>query len=322
MTFPVFGGWVKTTPSSNNTVQTASPPVGVVNGDTVIMAWFCNATQTPSVSADWTLLLGNSTAPEFFIWTAVHSSTLSYAVTTGGARTPTIITGKSSSLGSLTFSDPTLSNIDGAGTTVGIVGGGSVVGSDTTYISFAAINTGIADPLTTGPSSWTYAIGDTTAGGNTGACQAWGWTQNINSGSSGVNGTATYTNSNRKVSRTIAVVITSASVPSAPTGVSALGGNLSATVSYTQGANNGSAVTGNVATSSPGGFTGTASAPGNPITVSGLSNGTAYTFTVTATNGVGTSVPSVASNSVTPAPGLDKFDPMIRSTAVMQSAVR
>ena len=34
--------------------------------------------------------------------------------------------------------------------------------------------------------------------------------------------------------------------------------------------------------------------------MTGLTNGTAYTFTVTATNGVGTSTSSSASNSVTP----------------------
>jgi len=58
----------------------------------------------------------------------------------------------------------------------------------------------------------------------------------------------------------------------------------------------GSAITGYTVTSNPGSFIGTGSA--SPITVTGLTNGTAYTFTVIATNSNGNSSPSIASNSV------------------------
>jgi hypothetical protein len=68
-----------------------------------------------------------------------------------------------------------------------------------------------------------------------------------------------------------------------------------ATVTFTaQGPN---AATSFTVTSSPGGFTGTGAS--SPITVTGLQSATAYTFTVTATNGFGTSSPSSASGSVT-----------------------
>ena len=74
-----------------------------------------------------------------------------------------------------------------------------------------------------------------------------------------------------------------------------------ATVSFTAPVSNGGAtITSYTATSSPGSITGTLSQAGSgTITVSGLTTGTAYTFTVTATNAVATSAASSASNSIT-----------------------
>jgi hypothetical protein len=91
-----------------------------------------------------------------------------------------------------------------------------------------------------------------------------------------------------------------AGLPGAPTGVSATAGNTSALVSWTAPSSNGSAITGYTATSSPGGKTcSTTSTP--QCTVSGLTNGTSYTFTVTASNGVGTGSASSPSTAVVPA---------------------
>ena len=97
--------------------------------------------------------------------------------------------------------------------------------------------------------------------------------------------------------------VTPATVPNAPTIGTAVAGNGEASISFIAPSNDGgSPITQYTATSSPGGFTGTLSQAGSgSITVSGLSNGTAYTFSVTATNAIGTSNPSSASNSVTPA---------------------
>ena len=44
----------------------------------------------------------------------------------------------------------------------------------------------------------------------------------------------------------------------------------------------------------------TGTPPATTTTVTGLTNGTAYTFTVAATNAIGTGPASAASNSVTP----------------------
>ena len=90
--------------------------------------------------------------------------------------------------------------------------------------------------------------------------------------------------------------VTPAQHPDAPTGVAATGADGSASVSWTGPASDGgSPVTGYTVTSSPGGKTATCNA--SPCVVTGLTNGTDYTFTVVATNATGDSQPSVASAS-------------------------
>ena len=93
--------------------------------------------------------------------------------------------------------------------------------------------------------------------------------------------------------------VTPATVPGAPTAVSAVAGNTTADVSFTAPVSNGgTAITGYTVISNPGGLT--ASGASSPLTVTGLINGTAYTFTVTATNAKGTGPASTASTAVTP----------------------
>lgn len=91
-----------------------------------------------------------------------------------------------------------------------------------------------------------------------------------------------------------------ATVPGSPLNVTATAGNLSATIVWSAPVSNGgSAITGYTATSSPGGLTSAVGGSTLATTVSGLALGTTYTFTVVATNTVGPSVASPASNQIT-----------------------
>jgi hypothetical protein len=88
--------------------------------------------------------------------------------------------------------------------------------------------------------------------------------------------------------------------PSAPTIGTATGGDTSASVAFTASSYIGKGTITYTATSSPGGLTATGAS--SPLTVTGLTNGTAYTFTVVGNTNYGVaSVASAASNSITPA---------------------
>ena len=86
--------------------------------------------------------------------------------------------------------------------------------------------------------------------------------------------------------------------PDPPTGVAAEAGSAAATISFTAPTDVGtSAITGFIATADDGSG---AAGSSSPITVSSLTNGTAYTFRVYAKNAYGTSSASDATDSITP----------------------
>ncbi len=106
------------------------------------------------------------------------------------------------------------------------------------------------------------------------------------------------------------VSVTPAGVPAAPVIGAATAGNTVASIAFTAPASNGgSAITGFTATCNPGNI----SAPGgaSPISVTGLTNGTIYSCSVTASNAVG---PGAASATVNVVPATVPGAPTINAT--------
>jgi hypothetical protein len=94
-------------------------------------------------------------------------------------------------------------------------------------------------------------------------------------------------------------IVGGATEPDAPTGLFATAGDGEASLEFNAPANNGGApITNYIVTTDPAGGSGSGNA--SPITVTGLTNGTSYTFTLVAVNAVGSSVASAPSNAVTP----------------------
>ncbi|MBI3968024.1 MAG: PQQ-dependent sugar dehydrogenase, partial [Chloroflexi bacterium] len=89
-------------------------------------------------------------------------------------------------------------------------------------------------------------------------------------------------------------------VPGAPTNVVAAAGNQQATVSWTAPTATGSGAILTYTVTSSGGQTKTVTGTVLSTNVTGLTNGTAYTFTITAANATGSGPASAASNVVTP----------------------
>jgi len=116
--------------------------------------------------------------------------------------------------------------------------------------------------------------------------------------------------------------------PSAPTGVTATRGNTQAAVSWTSPADGGSPITGyRVQVLRNGGLVRTVNLSGTATStvITGLVNGTAYTFRVSALNAIGLGSLSAASNAVTPAsvpgaPGIRAAGPGTAGGAVTATA--
>ena len=157
----------------------------------------------------------------------------------------------------------------------------------------APVFTGGADitsyTVTSSPGGF-YAVSSTTSATVTGLTNGTAYTFRVIA--TNIAGSSDYS--------TASSAITPYTVPGTPTGVSAVAGANSATISWTAPSSNGSAITGYTIRSVFGGFSATASGTATSATVTGLTALTSYTFTVVATNAAGNSNTSSTSSSVTP----------------------
>jgi hypothetical protein len=179
------------------------------------------------------------------------------------------------------------------------------VGTPATNGSVGQLNVPFTAPGFNGGTAITSYTAVSTPGGITGSVSQSG------SGTITVSGLANSTNYTFVVYATNAIgnsansasspSVSSPTTPGAPTigTASAVGANTkNASVPFTAPASDGGAtITGYTAVASPGGLTGSSAT--SPITVTNLTYGSSYTFTVYATNGVGNGTSSAASNSVT-----------------------
>ncbi|MDE3044957.1 MAG: fibronectin type III domain-containing protein, partial [Acidobacteriota bacterium] len=116
------------------------------------------------------------------------------------------------------------------------------------------------------------------------------------------NAVGTSTSSSPSSSVTPASATVTPTAPGTPSNVTAVAGDASATISWSAPSDGGSTITAYTVTASSGSFT-CATTGATTCVVNGLTNGQSYTFSVTATNAVGTSTSSSPSSSVTPSSG-------------------
>ena len=292
--------------------------------DTAITGTSCLVTTTLGVTPSITLNL--SAAPTFTSAAppaGVVSTAYSHTFTASGAPAPTFsvtvgavpaglalapggaLTGTPTTAGTFNFTvtatngvNPPATQvvaltINAAAQTITFNNPGATAFSATPIASGATASSGLAVTLT----STTPAVCTITPASslNITMVSAGSCTINANQAGNGSFGAAP------QVSQTFAIT---AVAPGPPTGVSGAAGNTTGTVSFSAPAfTGGSAITGYAVTCTPAGGTDTnAGTTSLSHLITGLTNLTPYTCTVTATNAAGTSVLSAPSGAFTPSP--------------------
>lgn len=267
------------TASVGNTLTSSATITGLSSYNTSYQWYYC----TYSVSAGtavpyYCTAISGATGSTYVVTTPVVGTYLTLSETVTGSNASATAVANSSAL--------TTTSVPGAPTYVSATSG---VGSAT--VSWVAPTTGAVVTNYTATSS----AGGFTCSTSATSCVVSG----LNAGTSytfSVIASNSYGSSAASVASN--AVVATATAPSAPTNVSALAGNAAATVSWSAATANGSAIATYSVTSLPAG--GSCSTSSTSCVISSLRNGTAYTFNITATNLIGTSAASAASNAVTP----------------------
>ena len=246
------------TSSAPPTVTSISPASGSTAGGTSITITGTNFTGATAVT------IGGTSATNI---TVVSSTSITATTPAGSAGTASVL--------------------------VTAPGGTNAANTLFTYLS-AANNPTFGTPTSTA-AGFTVQISNYNANFTYGGTATASGTVSIsNTGLITVSGVAANTSSTATITTTrtgyvsgsAQVTATTLAAPGAPTGVSAVRGNAQATVTFTAPASNGgAAITGYTVTSSPAGGTDSNAGSTNlSHVITGLTNGTSYTFTVTATN--------------------------------------
>ncbi|QJQ06904.1 autotransporter domain-containing protein [Undibacterium piscinae] len=301
----VSGSTLTFVTAGNCTINANQAGNSTIYAATQVQQTFTVNAIVPGAPAAPTATAGDTTASVSFTVPASNggSAITGYTVTVvetgatfGGASSPISVTGLTNGT-AYTFTVKA-TNSAGTGTASGASTAVTPRAAQTiTFNNPGSQNFGTTPTLSASASS-TLPVTFTSA--TTGVCTVSGTTLTlVTAGTCTINanqaGDAAY-GAATQVQQTFAIA---AVVPGVPTAASATAGNTSATVTFTAPAFiGGAAITGYTVTVSPGGatFSGAAS----PINVTGLTNGTAYTFTVKATNSAGTGTASSASAAVTP----------------------
>jgi hypothetical protein len=227
--------------------------------------------------------------------TSVSGTSITYTPTTGyaGADSFTYTASNSGSISTSATVDITVTTPSFTFSPVaGALAGGTVGTAYANQTIFAAGGTASYGYTVTGgvlPAGLSLAPSGVISGTPT-AAGSFGFSVKATD-STGFTGTTNYT------------ITVAATVPGAPTIGLATAGDGRVSVAFTAPPSNGGAsITSYTVSSNSGAVTATGSS--SPITITGLTNGSAYSFTVRAMNSAGTSAASAASNSVTPVAAL------------------